>query len=349
MGKICFYLILCSLICLHNLVAAQESERQLRLCSSMGQQVTQILVQDFQARTGIEVQVTYLPAGRGVDRLAFLQEQQFDCWLGGRAEEYYLAAREGMLEPYKGKDYYKLPAAMSSREGYWTGLYLEYIAFISNKERLHELGLYAPTTWQELLLPQLQGELVLADFQNGGATYAMLTSLWQLEGEERALRFAGRLNKQTVDYRDTYEEAVKLVYSGKKAVTVVPLKYALHLEKEHPHLFATVVQDANRNLLTCVAILDGVTHEKEAKELIDYLMTDYGGQALAAQGFPYYWHVKNYPYNNNRREVLGNIAVPVDDLEWTAGSKQEIIKRWLEAGAFSFKKQISQMFEDDVT
>ena len=301
------------------------------LCSSMGEQETQVLIDDFARRTGVRVRVSYLPAGAGSSRLEFLRGQQFDCWLGGRAEEYYLAAQEGMLEPYKAANAYQIPASMRSREGYWTSLYLEYIAFISNKNKLRTLGLYAPNTLQELLLPQLEGEIALADYHNGGATYAMLTSLWQLEGEKQALQFAGRLNGQQVKYTPTYAEAVDMVYQGVKAVTVVPLKHALHLEKEHPHLFATVVQDANRNLLTCVAVLEGVTHAEETHAFIDYLLTDASEEALRAAGYPYYWQVKNYPYNNNRMEVLGNIAVPVDDLEWTAGSKEEIITSCLNA------------------
>ena len=332
MKQIYLVIIFCSLFCWQIPAWAQEATRELWLCSSMGEQVTRVLIDDFQNRTGIKVQVTYLPTGKGTSRLDYLQKQDIDCWLGGRAEEYHLAMKRGMLEPYKAAGAYQIPAAMSSREGYWTSLYLEYIAFISNKQRLHDLGLYAPTTWQELLLPQFREQIVLADFQNGGAAYGMLTSLWQLEGEEQALKFAGRLNGQDIVYADSYEEAVDLVYRGKKAVTVVPLKYALHLEKEHPHLFATVVQDANRNLLTCVAIMDQVVHEQEAQALVDYLLTDYGGEALRNAGFSYYWHAKEYLRNNNRQEILGNIIVPVDDLEWTAGSKDEIIERWLAAG-----------------
>ena len=331
MKKICLIMALWSWLSVLNLGWAQEENGKLWLCSSMGEQETQALIDNFQQCTGIRVRVTYLPAGGGDSRLDFLQEHPLDCWLGGRAEEYYLASRKGMLEPYKAPASYQIPASMRSREGYWTSLYLEYIAFISNKNNLRELGLYAPNTWQELLLPQLEGEIALADFYNGGASYAMITSLWQLEGEEQTLKFASRLNRQQLSYTKSYEEAVELVYSGAKTVTVVPLKYALHLEKEHPHLFATVVQDANRNLLTCVAIMDQVVHLEEAQAFIDYLLTEQSEKALREAGLLYYWQAKDYPYNGNRLEILGNIHVPVDDLEWTAGQKEKIISTWLAA------------------
>ena len=44
------------------------------------------------------------------------------------------------------------------------------------------------------------------------------------------------------------------------------------------------------------------------------------------------WHVKNYPYNGGRRELIGNVHVPVDDLGWTAVYKNDIIRKWLNAG-----------------
>ena len=43
------------------------------------------------------------------------------------------------------------------------------------------------------------------------------------------------------------------------------------------------------------------------------------------------WHVKNYPYNDGRRELIGNVQVPVDDLSWTSTYKNEIIKKWVNA------------------
>ena len=114
-------------------------------------------------------------------------------------------------------------------------------------------------------------------------------------------------------------------------MAVVPLDYALRLERQHSHLFATVVKDANRNMLTCAAIMRNAEHVEEARAFLDYLMSDEGMELLPDNGYHYIWHVKKYPYNDGRRELLGNISVPVDDLGWTASSKSEIIRAWLNA------------------
>ena len=309
----------------------EKPKKDLNLCSSLGKNVTELLAGDFTKKSGIKVNIKYLPAGTFDERMAFLKNNKFDCWLGGTAEEYYLASQQNLLQPYVGKEAYKVPAELRSKQGQWTSLYLGYIAFISNKDKLHAYGLYAPDTWQELLNPQLKDQIAIPALSAGGASYGMLTSIWQLWGEERAMQFAAGLNRQEVIYTNGIGDAVELVYSGQKTVAVVPLAYALNLEEHYKHLFATVVEDANRNLLTGAAIMHGAADSDEAKEFLDYLMSDDSEALLIKNGYQYMWHVKNYPYNDGRRELIGDVQVPVDDLSWTAVEKAGNIKAWLEA------------------
>ena len=224
-----------------------------------------------------------------------------------------------------------MPAELRNRTGEWTSLYLSYITLLSNKNNLQAYGLYAPESWDELLAHQLKDEITMADFTQGGASFGMLTSIWQLRGREAALEYAAKLNAQNPDYTSGFGEAVDKVYIGKKTVAVVPLDYALLLETRHRHLFATVPKDANRNILTGAAIIKGAPHEQIAKSFLDYLMSDEGAELLPENGYHYMWHVKNYPYNDGRRELIGNVQVPVDDLSWTSTYKSEIIKKWVNA------------------
>lgn len=322
-------ILLCSLLisgCME-----QESPKELNLCSSLDSKMTDVLAESFAAKTNIKVNIRYLPAGTFNERMEFIRNNKFDCWLGGTAEEYYLASQQNLLEPYLAQESYRVPAEMRSSKGLWTGLYLEYIAFISNKDKLRYDGLYAPDTWEELLAPELKNEIVMPDFIYGGVGYSMVTSVWQLRGRDKALEYAARLNRQNITYTDSILGVADLVYRGEKTIGILPLKFALGLEDKHKHLFATVVEDANRNLLTGVAVIKNSKNSQQAQQFVDYLMDDGSMQVLANHGYHYVWHVKDYPHNNMRRELLGNIAVPVDDLSWTAVEKNEIIRQWLSA------------------
>jgi ABC-type Fe3+ transport system substrate-binding protein len=297
----------------------------------MSETVTKLLVEDYAKKQGVEVKIKYLPEGSFAEKLDFLRDNKFDCWLGGTAEECYLADQQSLLSPYKPQEFYKMPAELRSRQGQWISLYLEYIAFISNTSKLRDNGLYAPDTWQELLQPEFKNEIAMPDFVDGGASYGMITSIWQLRGKDTALDFASKLNRQNLIYTDTSEEAVEMVHSGEKMVAVVPLRTAILLETKHKHLFATVVKDANRNLLNCVAVMNKAENIDEAHSFVDYLISDDSEALLRSKGYHYIWHAKNYPYNDGRKELIGNVKVPVDDLSWTAVEKNDIISQWLKA------------------
>lgn len=308
-----------------------EKPKELYLCSSLGKVMTEDLVNDYTAATKTKVHITYLPAGNMQERLDYLRQHKFDCWLGGTVEEYYMANKQSVLQPYITKEAYKVPAELRSRRGEWTSLYLSYIALLSNKNNLRNYGLYAPESWHEFLAPQLQDEIAIPNLALGGASYGMVTSIWQLQGKEKALEFAAQLNKQRPFYAAVPGEAIDMVYIGKKTVAVVPMAYALMMEGRHGHLFATVPKDANRTMITGAAIMKNARNEEQAQMFLDYLMSDESINELNRKGYPYIWHVKYYPYNDGRRELIGNVKVPVDDLNWTAAYKSEIIKQWLNA------------------
>lgn len=333
MKKINFYLLIGLLLLLLLLCGCRKEEsaktKELLLCSSLGEQVTDILVNNFHKKTGIKVVVEYLPGGSTETRVKFLEARNFDCWLGGTAEEYNIAGQHKLLEKYMVKDSQSIPAELSNKQGEWTCLYLNHIAFISNKNKLREKGVYAPETWEELLSSCYRRELAIPDCRLGGASFGMITSIWQLKGKEQALNYGGRLHRQLPIYTKSVDEAVDMVYRGEKTLAVVPLSYALVLEEKHPHLFATVVRDANRNMLTGVSLLKNGQNKLEAQSFMDYLMSKEGVEVLEKNNLHYLWHVTQKSGKDGRK-LLGRINTPVDDLNWTATYKDEIIRQWLE-------------------
>lgn len=313
--------------------SAAQPTAELKICSSLGKQATELLVNDFLAKSKQKLKPTiaYIPGGTMDQRFKFIEDGGFDCWLGGTAEEYFSANDKGILLPYAAKEAFKVPVELRNRRNLWTTLYLSHIAILSNRDKLHKFGLYAPTTWDELLDTKLHNEIVIPNFALGGASFGMLTSIWQVRGKETALKYATSLNQQRPTLTNNILEAADMVYQGKKTIAILPVDYALELEEKHPHLFATVPKDANRNLLTGVSLLKNCKNELEGQQFIDYLMSDASEEILHKNGNQYIWHVKHYPHNNNRNKLVGNLQVPVDDLAWTSTYKSEIIRQWLEA------------------
>ena len=330
MKKICIWV--CMLLGLLSLAGcgAKKQEFQaegvVRVCSSMNRTLSEALIRDFANKTGILVEFDPLVATTLQQRLVLLGKSKIDVWMGGSAEEYYMAAERDMLAPYLSSGTANIPPQYMDRDGRWSPLSVDYIALLSNKNIIKRLGIDVPVTWDELLQPVLHNEIVMADPGIGGAPYGMITALWQLRGEEEALKFAGILRTQQVQYLPTAAKAGYEVYLGKKAVAVTSLHHAQALEKEHRFLYAAPVRDGNKNMITAAAVLKGGENKKSAERFIDYLFSKEALQIMREHGMK--------PLVNGLAET-GNTGasrmIPNDDLRWTAGQKQNLIRAWLNA------------------
>lgn len=330
-----FGVMICVLAALSTAHTAEKNEavpkERVKICISMPQGIADALAEDFTAASGIEAEVVPLPPGSAENRYNFLSSSGSDVWLGGTAEEFYLAAERGLLVSYQPEEAYAIPAEFRQNNWMWTALYIDHIGFLSNKQNLHYLGLYAPESWQELLAEPLQYELAVPDPKNGGAGYGMMTALWQLKGEESALDFAAQLNRRRPEYFVNLQETIDEVRQGYKTVAVVPLSVALLLERSESNLFATIPADGNKNLISGAAVLNG-PNSAAAGRFIDYLLSHRAAKIVAEEGHGLVWSLSAAADDGMRSQYTGKMLTPVDDLSWTAGQKPVVINRWLSAG-----------------
>lgn len=308
-----------------------KQKEQVKICISMPVDIADALAEDFTKASGVETQVVPLPPGSAENRFNFLASSGSDVWLGGTAEEFYLAVERGLLVSYQPEEAYAIPAEFRQNNWLWTALYIDHIGFLSNKRNLHYLGLYAPESWQELLAEPLKYELALADPKSGGAGYGMMTALWQLKGESAAMDYAEQLNRQRPEYFVNLQETIDEVRQGYKTVAVVPLSVALLLERSEENLFATIPADGNKNLISGAAVLNGPNNAAACK-FIEYLLSNRAAEIVAEKGHGLVWSLSAAADDELRSQYTGKMLTPVDDLSWTAGQKANVIERWLTAG-----------------
>ena len=327
-----FYFFIFSLLCLLILTGCGTQKQDpsvqgvVRVCSSMNRNLSEALVEDFANKTGIVVEFDPLVATTLSQRLDLLGNSKVDVWMGGSAEEYYMAAERDMLAPYLPKGAANIPPQYMDRDGRWVPLSIDYIALLSNRNNMQKLGIEPPSSWDELLQPVLHNEIVMTDPVTGGPPYGLITSLWQLRGRDAALQFAGILRTQQVLYLPTEAKAGYEVYLGSKAVAVMSLRHALALEREHPFLYAAPVRDGNKNMITAAAILKNGEKRKEAERLMEYLFSKEALQIMRE------FQMSPLADALNDKNKYGDIGtVPNDDLRWMAGEKQALIREWLNA------------------
>lgn len=305
----------------------KKSEVQsVNICSSMSRDLSMALINDFAERTGILVEFDPLVPINLAQRLSVLENSKVDIWLGGFSEEYYMAAERKMLDSYLPATAADLPPQYMDRANRWLPVSVDHIALLSNLRVIRNLGIKAPETWEELLQPVLYKEITMSDPEIGGASFGQITSIWQLRGQEAALRYAGLLRTQEVAYLPTDAKAGYEVYSGNKSVAILSLSHARALEKEHHFLYAVPVKDGNKNMITAAAILKKGVHKRASQRFMDYLLTPEAARIMRKYGMK---PLADTLYQE--RQKMQGIQIPYDDLYWIASSKQQLIKAWLNA------------------
>lgn len=135
------------------------------------------MTEAFEAETGIDTNYVRLSSGEALARIrASSADPEFSVWWGGPADAFIAASEEGgLIEQYDSPEAAAIPDQYKDPDGYWTGVYVGALGFCSNVDVLEELGLEAPTSWDDLLAPELQGFVAMAHPATSGTAF---TAFW---------------------------------------------------------------------------------------------------------------------------------------------------------------------------
>ncbi|MEG1727743.1 MAG: extracellular solute-binding protein [Acidaminococcaceae bacterium] len=323
-------LALLCLLCLVSGCGTSKSEVvTITVYSELPVEVTESLARDFEKKmTGkVQVKTLALPKQHLAEKLHLLSASDGDLWLGATAEEYFLADQQKALLLYKARGIQAIIPEVRDKKGAWTGLFTTNLGFVSNQKRLRELDVAEPTSWQDLLTTPLQEELVFSDplWQQGG--YRLVTTLWQLWGEQRTLHYAKELRQQApLEVLDD-ATAIEEVQEGTRAVAVVPLDLALLAAHNDHNLLVSQAREGTSRKITGVAILKQTGQELRAREFVDYLLSERAKELL--YGLDYYaWHLNEDPKDYTWGKQFARGLLIHNDLRWCAVHSNSILAKW---------------------
>jgi iron(III) transport system substrate-binding protein len=146
----------------------------------------------FEAETGIDTNYVRLSSGESLARLRAAQANpEFSVWWGGPADAFIAAAAEGLLEQYESPNAAVIPEIYRSADNFWAGVYVGALGFCSNVEVLEELGVEPPTSWDDLLAPELQGNVAMAHPATSGTAFTAFWTIVTLRADALEAETAG--------------------------------------------------------------------------------------------------------------------------------------------------------------
>lgn len=179
------------------------------------------LFDEFTEDTGVEVEMLSMSSGEALSKLrAEGGTPSADLWFGGGIDSFIAAKEDDLLEQVNFEGTEDLDPNFKDAENYWFSKGLTIVGFLVNNQILGELSLEAPKSWDDLLDPKYQGEVIMSNPAVSGTNYAVVNALLQTKGEEDGWKYFEDLNKNIAFYGRRGSDPLNKVAAGEFAIGI---------------------------------------------------------------------------------------------------------------------------------
>ncbi|KYG33360.1 ABC transporter substrate-binding protein [Alkalihalobacillus trypoxylicola] len=230
-------------------------------------------MKQFTEDTGIEVEMIRMSAGEILAKIrAEKDNPQADVWYGGPADTFVAAVDENLLKPYQSPEADIIDERFKDEEGYWTGIYVGPLGFATNKDFLEKHGLEAPTSWEDLLDPAYENEIIMAHPGSSGTAYAILyTVLKVFGGEEEGFEYLNELHPQVQQYTTSGSAPGRMVGMGEAGAGLLFANDIVKYQEEgFDSIELTIPEDGTGYETGAVAIIEGGPQSELAETFVDW-------------------------------------------------------------------------------
>src|SRR5215211_5233275 len=318
------------------------TDTELNVLCTPQEQWCQGMKQEFEAKYGITVNYVRMSSGEALARVqAEKDNPQFDIWWGGPIDSFVAAKGEGLLEAYDSPNYVNLtdPVKMKDVDNQWVGVYVGTLGFATNTDWLAaNPGVEAPTSWDDLLKPELKGQVMVAHPSSSGTSYTALATILQLRGEEEGWEYLKQYAGQVSQFTKSGAAPAKFVGQGEAAVAIVFSHDIVNeIENNKLPLVLTFPEEGTGYEIGGMAILKGAKHPQAARLWFDWALTPEAqalGPTYAAYQAP---TVKGVELSHP--ELLEVNLIDYDFI-WAGEHKQEFVDKFTNeiAGAENLKE-----------
>ncbi len=254
-----------------------SSKKTVVVYVSEDQVFSEPILADFERKTGIKVRAlfdTEEAKSTGVMNrlLAEKRNPQADVYWANEPIRAQILKDKGIAAPYLSKNAKGIPATFKDPEGYWTGFSARARVLIVNAKVQDN-----PRSVMDFVSPKWKGRAVIAN-PLFGTTTAHIAALFTVLGDEQAKRFMEKMKANRVAVSTSNGESADFVASGRYDFSLVDSDDAVNRIKQGRSV-RMVYPDQEEGGLGCfivpnvVVLIKGGPHPKEAKKLIDYLLS----------------------------------------------------------------------------
>ncbi len=274
------------LLCVLVLAACQRGSRELNVLCTVSEEWCQGMTAEFASQFNIQVNSVRMSTGEALARLREERDDpQFDIWWGGPIDSYIVAQNEGLLQAYASPNHGNLlDARYRDPDNYWVGVYVGSLGFCTNTEWLADNpGVEPPRSWDDLLRPEFERQIIMAHPATSGTAYTFLSTLLQLRGDAPGWAYMQDFSDQVYQFSRSGSAPATFVGQGEAAVCIVFSHDIIQLIEDHQlPLVLSFPEEGTGYEIGGLAIIAGARHTDAAQKWVDWALTA-EAQALGAR------------------------------------------------------------------
>lgn len=283
----------------------------------------------FQDATGIQAKFLRLSAGEMAARIqAEAASPKGDVFFGGPAISHMTVKGAGLLAPYKSPSAAGIPDQAKDPDGYWTGFYVGGVALAVNRDILKKMNLTAPKSWADLLKPQYQGQIIMANVATSGTAMNTIAG-WlspDLYGEPKAWDYVKQLHVNIHHYERAGAVPAQRVGSGEFLIGIAMGHDVNKIVAAGYPVDVVYPSEGTGWEVGALSIIKGGPNPDSAKAFADWMLGPKGGQI----------HTDISLRVSTRSDVmlppgavsLDKIKLVKIDFKWMADNTDRIVKQW---------------------
>jgi ABC-type Fe3+ transport system substrate-binding protein len=246
----------------------------------------------YQRTYGKDVDITFVRPGGWpvcVDKIRLWGgKPDADIFLGAGAPAHEIAKKEGLIIPYRPKDWDKVPAEwhgmkVKDKDDYWTCFAPWIVTNLYNEKVLKKLRLPPPKTWQDLLNPIYRGNIVHTLPYASGTMHETVEILMQAFGEKEAWAYLRSLAAQLARFSTGSTDTTQLVARGEVPIGVAQPQMNAMAARKDGYPVRDLLPEKTILVPEAVALLKGAPNEATAKIFLDWLFS-MDGQKYVLEG-----------------------------------------------------------------
>lgn len=284
---------LLALCCLMLFGACGKKQEEVVVYTAVDQVYADQIFALFEEKTGIKVKPVYdteanKTTGLTNRILAEADKPVCDVFWNNEFIQTIDLEKKNMLQPYVSPAAENIPAAYRSADGYWAAFGGRARVFLVNTDLLSPEEY--PTGIDDFVNGRFSGEQLAIAYPMFGTTRTMAAAIYAELGEEGGRAYFEQIARSGVQVVDGNSVTKDMAASGQVAIGFTDTDDAMEAISDGAHVtmvFPDQQEGGIGTLITpsTVAMIKGAPNEKNAKALIDFLLSEEVENALLEMNF----------------------------------------------------------------